>query len=759
MNAFFEALYRASAFGLAALFVALIAQTLLGGRVPAAWRAWIWRIALLQSAFALLPLAPIRWEILASPPVATPSVIAKPNEFPVAENLPPLEIPDAMPLESAPPVPIANSPQKPFDWRAIVLAIYVLGVAFQLAQLARGKRQLRRILRSCTSSKDAILTARLQKLADKLNLQTAPQLLLSERGSPFLTGVWRPQIVLPRTLCEAEQSQLDAILAHELAHQKRRDLVWLGATWLVQTLLWFHPLAWAARRFHGLETECACDELALQLAPIAPQSYGALLLNSMNNSKFSSPLAAGTCDTLFALKTRLLRLNRAPRTPHKMAKFAFVSALLLSCGALVPLKLVARAGDATTTPEVVGSAVVQGVVTSKQTKKPLARVKVMLMRSLSGNKPSDKFNPDFKTRQEVLTDNRGYFRFNATSGKHFLGVDAEVITAPKSTRFSAKSMTVITLKSITVLNLKSGQKQDFKFDLTGNAVVQGVVYSKKTRETFVGVPVILLDGNAKMTPKRAALADISGYQETKTDARGYFRFNVSGGVHTILIDGEITVDEGKVSDFSAQQIYVFTLKGTEMRNSGYELDKTRASALAAATPPVAEANAESASGQIVDENKRLQTMNDKTRALIGKAAPEIQETHWANGKMMSLQSLRGKVVLLIFDNFAGGNQKLWNDLARRKAGRLQIVGVQINSVGLMRTKAIINKIAAESAFPIALDALRGNGNGNVWSDPTFHDYGLGITGERGYAIIGRDGKISKAGDNLAEAFEFADRYL
>ena len=376
MSAFMEALARASVFGLAALCVALIAQLALSRRVPASWRAWIWRVALLQSALALLPLAPLRWEILAPPVAATPTGIsappAKSDEFSGADNLDssPLEVPDIAPMENAPPAPDVAPPTQsapvpdvapivapmksapsapaaktptPFDWRALLLAIYALGIAFQCAQLLRGKRQLRRVLRNCAPAEDAVLAARLQTLAARLNLKTAPQLRISSGGSPFTTGVWRPLIALPRALCDAEGAQLDAVLAHELAHQKRRDLIWLGATWLLQTLLWFHPLAWAARRFHGLETECACDELALQLAPIAPQSYGALLLNSMNNSKFSAPLAAGTCDTLFALKTRLLRLNNAPKSPRKAAKWAFAAALVISCGALVPLKLVARA--------------------------------------------------------------------------------------------------------------------------------------------------------------------------------------------------------------------------------------------------------------------------------------------------------------------------------------------------------------------------------------------------------------------------------
>lgn len=766
MNALFEALCRASAFALAALFIALSTQWLLGKRAPAAWRAWIWRIALLQSAFALLPLAPIRWEVLAPPTVAliaaTPTARAKPEEFPGADNLnlPPLEIPDATPIESAAPipVPIAQAPQTPFDWRALVLAIYVLGIAFQVAQLMRGQRQLRRILRACTPNENSILTARLSTLTARLGLKTAPQLLISEGNSPFLTGVWRPRIVLPRALCEAQQSQLDAVLAHELAHAKRHDLIWLSATWLLQTLLWLHPLSWFSRRFHGLETECACDELALQLAPIAPQSYGALLLNSMNNSKFSSPLAAGTCDTLFALKTRLLRLNNTPRKPHKMAKFAFVTALLLSCGALVPLKLVAREGDAPAetkqvapTPKIVGSAVVRGVVVSKQTKLPLAGVKIMLFGVLPKKKASDQSMIDIKTKREVVTDARGYFRFNTISGEHILGVAVDITTAPKSIRVFAQIY--------SILNLKDGEKSDFKFDLdetiknpdrtriptrapktrgTGNAVVQGVVTSKQTQEPLVGLPIILLT--------RKSVSKASSYQKTETDTRGYFRFNAAGGAHRLFVDGKISVAAGKATGFTAQEIYDFPLKDAEMRNLKIETGKAP-TVPKSVVPPAANQNVGGASGRIADENKPT---------LIGIMAPEIQALHWANGKAAPLSSLRGKVVLLAFENFDPNEKSVLNDLARSLKGRVQIVGVQV-TLGHFNPSASyarLDKIAAQFSFPIALDTPHSDSKKFEFGGQTFSAYGLGA---RGYAVIGRDGKILYKGGNLKSAVQIASR--
>ena len=957
MNALFEAIWRASAFGLAALCVALGAQWLLSGRAPAAWRAWIWRVALLQSVFALLPLAPVQWKILAPPNAATPRVIiapiTKPNEFSVDENLnSPLEIPDAPLIESAPPIPIiAQSAPAPLDWRALALAIYGLGLAFQFAQLARGKRQLQRITRNCAPAENAIITARLQTLATRMQLKTAPQLLMSSGGSPFLTGVWRPRIVLPRAWCEAEIAQLDAILAHELAHCKRRDLLWLGATWLGQTLLWFHPLSWVSRRFHGLETECACDELALQLAPIAPQSYGALLLNSMNNSKFSSPLAAGTCDTLFALKTRLLRLNNAPKTPHKTAKFAFALALLISCGAVVPLKLVARAGDAPVEitrdepkPKVAARAVVQGVVISGKTKKPVAGVPIILFAPSINKTPIVRFDrPVEPSYQEIKTDARGYFRFNTIgSGQHSLGIDGRV----EGARFWAYR--------IYDFKLKNGMKRDFKVELdqfgpmmlrieaeraAGDAVVQGVVTSKQTGKPLAGVPMILSGNPAKhfsadqiylyddnysryIRNVKGTLPNSRYSQEITTDARGYFRFNAIKGIYTLIADGKRLVSATKQLDFTAQEALILSVENGQKRDFNFALDKAPSNV---ATPP-GNKGAASASGQIVDENRRplagatvhltlfsadgsaigrsaksdaegrfrfdrlrldphprisvisvgasmkgygaastrviksgpdavyeislprasailrgvvigedgrparnfqvrpygsvpsvktnaqgrfllpqivpgktdirILTTNggngwgpiavrggdqnlkirltrsisdarfprpvpipatsvnssDKTRALIGKTAPEIQALRWANGKAATLASLRGKVVLLAFQDFTSGDKKALSDFARSFAATARVVGVQINTGGMVSSQPRIDAVSTRLGFPVAIDAPLGDSNGI--GGFTLRTYGFGIYS---YAVIGRDGKIIYAGDELTRAIQFASR--
>ena len=356
MTEFFPLLQRAALFGLAALGVALLLQWVLASRVPARWRVWVWRVALLQTALALVPFAPIALAVLpAKAPVAAPKIVQAPaTETPI--QTPPMNAAPAVaasqgaaiaPPEIAPPA-IAEAPITPsapvarprFDFnlspRAIAVWVYLFGVAFQVALLVRNIARVRRALRACEPLNNAVLLP----IAARLKVRRVPRLLQSASGSPFLVGILRPTIVVPQTLNSAH---LEAVFAHELAHYKRRDLSWNALLWALQTALWFHPLSWISRRFHALEVESACDELTLQLTPIAPKSYGALLLGA--DASPSSPLTAGVNDHFFALKTRLKRLNRAPMQPRRRAAWLLGAALLLSFAAVVPLRLTARAQD------------------------------------------------------------------------------------------------------------------------------------------------------------------------------------------------------------------------------------------------------------------------------------------------------------------------------------------------------------------------------------------------------------------------------
>jgi len=91
-----------------------------------------------------------------------------------------------------------------------------------------------------------------------------PALITPGVMGPGVVGFVRPVLLLPtRLLDRFTPLQLDAVLAHEWCHVRRRDNVFAGLHMMVEALVWFHPLVWwlGARLLE--DRELACDEEVL----------------------------------------------------------------------------------------------------------------------------------------------------------------------------------------------------------------------------------------------------------------------------------------------------------------------------------------------------------------------------------------------------------------------------------------------------------------------------------------------------------------
>jgi bla regulator protein BlaR1 len=98
------------------------------------------------------------------------------------------------------------------------------------------------------------------------------------RLEPGVFGIFRPVLLLPKGIAgRLTQVQLEAIIAHELCHVRRRDNLTAMIHMLVEATYWFYPLVWwlGARLID--ERECACDEEVLQTGRQA-QAYAESIL-------------------------------------------------------------------------------------------------------------------------------------------------------------------------------------------------------------------------------------------------------------------------------------------------------------------------------------------------------------------------------------------------------------------------------------------------------------------------------------------------
>jgi bla regulator protein blaR1 len=121
---------------------------------------------------------------------------------------------------------------------------------------------------------------------------------------PGVFGIWRPVLLWPRSISERlDDRQVEAILAHEVAHVRRRDNLAAALHMIVQALFWFHPIVWWLGARLVDERERACDAEVVQLGS-DPQVYAESILQTCQ-FYLESPLVCVAGVTGSNLKRRI----------------------------------------------------------------------------------------------------------------------------------------------------------------------------------------------------------------------------------------------------------------------------------------------------------------------------------------------------------------------------------------------------------------------------------------------------------------------
>ena len=267
-------------------------------RTSPALRCWLWmlvplRLLVMPLVGVTLPVLPLTTQKTTISPVAQTSLPMSPVQEPYAD---PIEVTERS-GDHLPPTPVARSagavqqpmrPVLPSVWTWI-MAAWVLGAALCLVRLVRNWRRVRRIVLESEDPTDGQILAVARQTADRMSLARTPSIRITRAPvSPFLCGAVRPTVVLPESLIlEVSADELSAVLVHEFAHVRRRDLLigWVLA--VCELFYFFHPVFHLAKRRVLFERERACDDWVLAHGQSRPTAYARALI-----------AAADACSTL-----------------------------------------------------------------------------------------------------------------------------------------------------------------------------------------------------------------------------------------------------------------------------------------------------------------------------------------------------------------------------------------------------------------------------------------------------------------------------
>jgi uncharacterized protein (TIGR03435 family) len=194
-----------------------------------------------------------------------------------------------------------------------IVPAWFAGVVLLLARASAGWWRVRSVHKTALASKRSKWQSAANRLASRLRLTRVVQIVeLSEIDVPLVVGCLRPVVVLPiAALSQLNVAQVEAILAHELAHVRRHDYFVNLMQTLAETLLFYHPAVWWISARIRDEREHSCDDVAVAVCG-DPVVYAAALteLEAWRSGELSLA-AAATGGSLLSRVRRILRVEVA----------------------------------------------------------------------------------------------------------------------------------------------------------------------------------------------------------------------------------------------------------------------------------------------------------------------------------------------------------------------------------------------------------------------------------------------------------------
>jgi HEAT repeat protein/beta-lactamase regulating signal transducer with metallopeptidase domain len=325
-----------------------------------AWLDWLWKVALVgavvtttaQSGSRVQPLGG-RWSawLVAE---AAPADVRDLYRLPTADGTAHLHPSDVAQAETAVPCCGSGGSQQQATsargvatasndmirgiggfvrsyWPGVLGALWLLIAVVGVLRFARRQRTLYRVLADRRAVLDVRLTHALAELTAAGGMRRALRLTVTSR-CPVPVALRGGEIVVPeRFLTELDAEQQRAALAHEVAHQLRRDPTWLLLVHMLEAVFFFQPLQRRARSALRAEAEVLCDDWAVrQTVSIGVARCLATVAAWVTPApEWQLTAASGMACTDSALVQRVDRVLRGERVRPKRRTVAFATLLLL----------------------------------------------------------------------------------------------------------------------------------------------------------------------------------------------------------------------------------------------------------------------------------------------------------------------------------------------------------------------------------------------------------------------------------------------
>lgn len=213
----------------------------------------------------------------------------------------------------------------------LIVTVWFIGVAFFILRLLGGLAYIQHLKTAYTSPIPEKWQYLLDELAAQIPVKRSVELLESTLIKvPMVIGHFKPVILLPIGAVNGlSPAQVEAILAHELAHIARHDYLLHLLQSIIEIFFYFNPAVWWISALIRTERENCCDDMAVALC--GNQLTYAKALVALQEMSIATPnLAMTFINNKNQLLKRIQRILNQPQNKSDIMEKLTATCLLLA---------------------------------------------------------------------------------------------------------------------------------------------------------------------------------------------------------------------------------------------------------------------------------------------------------------------------------------------------------------------------------------------------------------------------------------------
>ncbi len=149
----------------------------------------------------------------------------------------------------------------------LMIILWFIGMGLFIIRLSGALLYLQKQKSKFTSKVDESIEKLALLIAGNMGVKRSFKIIKSGvAGTSMIVGHLKPVILLPFSMItQLSIKELEAVLAHEIAHLKRNDFLINILQSIIEAIFFFHPGMWVISKAIRTERENSCDEIAIKV--------------------------------------------------------------------------------------------------------------------------------------------------------------------------------------------------------------------------------------------------------------------------------------------------------------------------------------------------------------------------------------------------------------------------------------------------------------------------------------------------------------